>query len=82
MVYVVFDDVLQGNDRGWTADTFANSLRAPLAAIGVRVLRQYGQGYVSGRPGFHAAGYSAHAYEAKLDEIEDIVDGILKCGPL
>ena len=81
MFYVVFDDVLRGNDRGRTADMSADTLRAPLAAIGVRVLRQCGQGWVSSRPGFQAAGYSAHAYEAKLDQVEDIVDGILKCGP-
>jgi hypothetical protein len=81
MIYVVFDDALQGNKRGWTPDRFAESLRDPLAAIGVRVLRQDGQGWAPSRPGFQASGYAACAYEAKLDEVEDIVDNILKCGP-
>jgi hypothetical protein len=80
MFYVVFDDVLQGNDRGWTADNFADALRSPLAGIGVRVLRQNGLGNTSNRAGFQALGYSAFTYEAKLDEVEDIVNSTLKCG--
>lgn len=81
MFYVVFDDALQGNDRGWTADMFADTLRAPLAKLGVRVLRQHGEGYTSCRGGFQALGYSAHTYEAKLDQVEEIVDAILRHGP-
>ena len=82
MVYVVFDDALRGNHRGWTPDTFAETLRAPLAAIGVRVLRNRGQGRMSARGGFQARGCSADIYEAKLDQVEAIVDGVLRRGPV
>lgn len=81
MFYVVFDDALLGNGSGWTADLFADTLRAPLAAVGVRVHRQPGEGRRSCRSGFQAPGCPADAYEAKLDEVEEIVDGILQRGP-
>ena len=82
MVYVVFDDALRGNHRGWTPDTFARTLRAPLAAIGVRVMRLDGDGRMSAGGGFHAEGCPADVYEAKLDQVEAIVDGVLRRGPV
>jgi hypothetical protein len=33
---IVFDDAPQDRRLGWTADQFADALRSPLAAIGVR----------------------------------------------
>jgi len=82
MVYVVFDDALRGNHRGWTPDTFAETLRAPLAAIGVRIMRLHGEGRMSAGDGFQASGCPADIYEAKLDQVEAIVDAVLRHGPV
>ena len=82
MVYVVFDDALRGNRSGWTPDTFAETLRVPLATIGVRIMRLRGEGRMSARGGFQAPGCSADVYEAKLDQIEAIVDRVLRRGPV
>jgi hypothetical protein len=83
MHYVIFDDALRGSSRGWTADLFADTLRAPLAAVGVSVTRRHGEGHGSCRCGFQAPRSCApESYETKLDQIEEIVDGILKRGPV
>ena len=82
MFYVVFDNVLDGNSRGWTTDNFAAALRAPLAGIGVRVLRNPGQGHGTSLSGFQALGYPANTYEDKLVKVESIVESTLRRGPL
>src|ERR1700736_3982850 len=56
--YVVFDDAPQHRGFASTADQFADALRSPLAAIGVRVVRQHGAGANSPKAGFQAHGWS------------------------
>jgi hypothetical protein len=75
--YVVFDDAPQDHSFGWTADHFADALRAPLAAIGVRVIRQHGDRAASARAGFQAHGWSRGRYAAKLNRVGDVVNGIM-----
>jgi hypothetical protein len=74
--YVVFDDApqVQGLDR--TADQFADALRCPLGAIGVRVIRQHGAGLNSPKAGFQAHGWSRSQYNAKLNAVGRVVNGI------
>jgi len=40
--YLVLDDTPQTRGLSCTADELADALRAPLAAVGVRVIRQRG----------------------------------------
>ena len=77
MQFVVFDDALPGNDRGWMADDFADALRAPLAAIGVRVVRQHRFEGFSNGSGFQARGLSAKAYKAKSEKVRNVVEDVL-----
>ncbi len=77
MRFVVFDDAPPSNDRGWTADNFAAALRAPLAAIGVRVVRQRGSEGNSNRSGFQAHGHSAKIYKAKSEKVQSVVESVL-----
>jgi hypothetical protein len=77
MRFVVFDDALQGNERGWMPDNFAAALRAPLAAIGVRVVRQRGSGDNSSRSGFQAHGVSANVHKAKSEKVQRLVESVL-----
>jgi hypothetical protein len=74
--YIVFDDALQDRTLGWTADQFAEALRSPLAAIGVRVVRQRGAAATSA--GFQARGLPRSQYNAKLNTVGHIVNGIMK----
>jgi hypothetical protein len=76
--YIVFDDAPQDRSLGWTADQIADALRPPLAAIGVRVVRQHGAGSTSPRAGFQARGWSRSQYNIKLNLVDNIVDGIVK----
>lgn len=68
--YIVFDDALQDRRLGWTADQFAEALRSPLAAIGVRVVRQYGARSNSPMAGFQ--------YNTKLNTVDHVVNGVMK----
>jgi hypothetical protein len=77
MRFVVFDDFLAGNDRGWMADNFAAELRLPLRAIGVRVVRQRGPEGYDNRGGFRARGHSAKVYKATAEKVRNIVDRVL-----
>jgi hypothetical protein len=77
MRFVVFDDALPGNKRGWTADNFAAALRAPLAAIGVQVVRHHRSDENSNRSGFQCHGLSANAYKAKFEKVRSIVENVL-----
>jgi hypothetical protein len=75
--YIVFDDAPQGRGHGWTADQIANALRAPLAAIGVRVVGQHGARSNSSMAGFQARGCSRSQYRAKLNTVDELVGGIM-----
>lgn len=77
MRFVVFDDALPDNGRGWMADDLAAALRAPLAALGVRVVRRHRSDGNSHRSGFQARGISARAYKAKSQKVRSVLDGIL-----
>ena len=76
--YVVFDDAPQDSELSWTADQFADALRSPLAAIGVRVIRQHGAGSTSPRAGFQSRGWSRRQYNTKLDIVDRVVNGVMK----
>jgi hypothetical protein len=77
MRFVVFDDAPSENQRGWTADELAAGLRAPLAAIGVRVVRQQRSEGNSKRSGFQAHGISAKAYKAKSEKVRSVLESLL-----
>ncbi len=77
MRFVVFDDALSDNERGWMADDLAAALRAPLAAIGVRVVRQHRSEDNSHRSGFQAQGISARAYKAKSQKVRSVLESVL-----
>ncbi len=82
MRYVVFDDTRQGKELGWTADTFAAALRTPLAAIGVRVVRQHGSGSASGKGGLQGGEHlSPNAYKAKAEKVAHVVEATLRFRP-
>jgi hypothetical protein len=71
--YIVFDDAPQGSRVGCNADQLAGALRAPLAAIGVRVVRQHGARSNSSIASFQAHGWPRRQYQDKLDEVDAIV---------
>ena len=75
--YIVLDDTLGIVPPGLTADQFAEALRLPLAAIGVRVVRQHGRGAHSQAGGFQARGCARTVYQAKLSKVEHIVNRVL-----
>ena len=75
--YVVFDDAPQDRGLSWTADQFADALRSPLAAIGVRVVRQHGAG-TSPVAGFQLRGWSRSQYNSKLNTVEHVVNGVME----
>jgi hypothetical protein len=72
--YIVFDDTPQDSDL--TPDQFAAALRAPLAAVGVRVVRQRRARPERPIADFQARGCSRRQYEAKLSAVYDIVSEI------
>jgi hypothetical protein len=76
--YIVFDDAPHDRSLGWTADQIADALRSPLAAIGVRVVRQRATGSTSPGVGFQARGWSRCQYNTKLKLVGNIVNGIMK----
>ena len=76
--YIIFDDAPQDRRLGCTADQFADALRSPLAAVGVRVVRQHGAGSASPRAGLQVRGWSRGQYNAKLNTVTQIVGGVIK----
>ena len=76
--YIVFDDAPQDRGLGRTADQFADALRSPLAAIGVRVVRQHGARSNSPMAGFQARGWSRSQYNAKLNTVDHVVTGVIQ----
>jgi hypothetical protein len=79
--YIVFDDAPQERRLGCTADQFADALRSPLATVGVRVVRQRGAGCTLPGAGFQVRGWSRSQYNAKLETVADIVDGVMESWP-
>jgi hypothetical protein len=76
--YIVFDDAPQDRRLGCTADQFADALRSPLAAVGVRVVRKHGAGSASPHAGLQVRGWSRKQYDAKLNTVAEIVDDVVK----
>ena len=76
--YIVFDDAPQDRMLGWTADQFAEALRSPLAAIGVRVVRQHSVGSTSPMAGFQVRGCSRSQYNTKLNMVDHVVNGVME----
>jgi len=72
MQYVVTDQFQGG--VGWTADKFAEALKAPMARIGVTVVRK--AGHVPG--GFQADGLPMTALKEKSDEVGRVVHSVLR----
>jgi hypothetical protein len=75
--YIVFDDAPQDRGLACTANQFADALRFPLAAVGVRVVRQHGAGTPT-RGGFQVRGWSRSRYNAKRDTVDHVVDDVVK----
>jgi hypothetical protein len=75
--YLVFDDMPQAAKLGLTADRIAASLRAPLAAIGVKVVRRHGAPSNSTKAGFQARGFSRGKFLTTFNEVNDIVSRLL-----
>jgi hypothetical protein len=71
--YIVYDDIPQGSNVGRNADQLAVALRAPLAAIGVRVVRQHGARSNPSVAAFQAHGLLRRQYQDKLNEVDAIV---------
>jgi len=74
MQYVVTE---MGPGMGWTPDNLAASLRSPLAAIGVEVVRETGM--IEG--GLRGSMPTPEAYKAKFDEVGRVVRRVIKAGP-
>jgi hypothetical protein len=72
--YLVLDDTPHMRGLDCTADELADALRAPLAAIGVRVVRQRGAKTKLPFSEFQARGLSRKQYEAKATRVAQIVD--------
>jgi hypothetical protein len=75
--YTVFDDAIQDQTLGWTADQFAEALRSPLAAIGVRVVRRHSVGSTSPTAGFQVRGCTRGQYKTMLNMVDHIVNGVI-----
>ncbi len=76
--YVVFDDACSQPGIHWTSDQIADALRAPLATIGVRVVRQPGARSNSLSAGFQGRGSSRRQFLLTLKKVDDIVDGVIR----
>jgi hypothetical protein len=75
--YIVLDDAPHDTSLGLTANQFAEALRPPLAAIGVRVVRQHGLTSEHRAAGFQARGCPRNLYFAKLDKVERVVTSVM-----
>jgi hypothetical protein len=75
--YIVRDDVPHDRTLGLTADQFAEALRSPMAAIGVRVVRQRGVASDGRMAGFQARGFSRTLYFSKRNEVELVITGVM-----
>jgi hypothetical protein len=77
----VFDDAPKSSMVNFNADQLADALRAPLAAIGVRVVRQHGARSNSPIAGFQARGWPRWKYQDKLKAVDAIVGKYASAGP-
>jgi hypothetical protein len=75
--YIVFYDGPEDPALGWTADQFAEAIRFPLRAIGVRVVRQRAVGSTSPLGAFQARGYSRSQYDAMFNMVDRVVVGVI-----
>jgi hypothetical protein len=78
--YIVFDDAPQIKGIGCTADELAAALRAPLAVVGVRVIRQRGVTSKTLFTEFQARGMSRKQYDTKAIQVARIVDEVCLSG--
>ena len=74
--YLVLDDAPQIRGLSCTADELADALRAPLAVVGVRVVRQRGAATRSLFSEFQARGTSRRQYDAKAIQVAQIVNEV------
>ena len=74
--YIVLDDAPQARGLDCTAGDLADALRAPLAAVGVRVIRRRGSVTKSQFSEFQAHGISRRKYKAKVTQVAQIVDEV------
>jgi len=74
--YIVLDDAPQARGLDCTAGDLADALRAPLAAVGVRVIRRRGLITKSPFSEFQAHGLSRGKYEAKAIQVARIVEEV------
>ncbi len=72
--YIVLDGTPQRRGLGCTADELAGALRAPLAAVGVRVVRR--RGMVTPFSEFQGRGFSRRQYADKTLQVAQIVDEV------
>lgn len=75
--YSVFDNTPQMRGLNCSADELAEALRVPLAAVGVRVIRQRGAKTNSSFSEFQARGLARKKYEAKAAQVKQIVDKMI-----
>jgi len=74
--YLVLDGTPRGRGLGCPADELADALRAPLATVGVRVVRRRGAVIKSPFSGFQARGLSRRQYADKANQVARIVDEV------
>lgn len=75
--YIVFDDTPKSMSLTLTADQFAEALRAPLAGIGVSVVRRRKARADSQQFGLCAKGLKRSLYFAKTQAVEQIVNKLM-----
>jgi hypothetical protein len=75
--YVVLDNTPQISRLDCTADELADALRAPLAMVGVRVVRQRSTGTKSPLSRFQARGLPRRQYDAKAIQVARVVDQVI-----
>jgi hypothetical protein len=78
--YVVFNNAPQRQMVAFNANELADALRAPLAAIGVRVVRQPRTCANSFIAGFQARGWPRKKYQDKLKAVDAIVGKYILAG--
>ena len=76
--YVVFDNAPAMPGIDWNADQIADALRAPLATIGVRVVRQPRAISNLRTAGFQGRGSSRRTFKITLNKVDDIVNDLIR----
>jgi hypothetical protein len=75
--YIVFDDASPNAGFGENSDQFADALRLPLAAIGVRVVKLHRAGTASSMGGFQGRGLTRNQYDTMLNAVDRVVAGVI-----